>query len=50
MARGVIFLPSLQNQSADLFGFAISFRSGAARVLTNVDKKKSRGRGWRGVS
>ena len=49
MDRGVIFLPSPQNWSADLFGFAISFKFGAAGVLTNVDKERSRSRGWRGV-
>ena len=41
MDRGVIFLPSPQNRPTDLFGFAISVKFVAARVLTNVDKERS---------
>ena len=42
MDREVIFLPGPQNWSADLFGFAISFKFGAVRVLTNMSKERSR--------
>ena len=37
-------MSSLQNRSADLFRFAISFKFGVVRVLTNVSKERSRSR------
>ena len=40
MDRGVIFSPSPHNRSADLFGFAISFKFGAVRFLTNMSKER----------
>ena len=42
MDIGVIISPSPQIRSADLFGFAISFKFGAVRVLTNMSKERSR--------
>ena len=38
-------MPSPQNQSADLFGFAKPFKFGAVRVLTNVSEERSKSRG-----
>ena len=37
-------MPSLQNQSTDLFGFAILFKFRVVRVLTDVSKERSRSR------
>ena len=37
-------MPSPQNRSADLFGFAISFKFRFVRALTDVSKEKSRSR------
>ena len=38
-------MPSPQNWSTDLFGFAILFKFGVVRVLTNVNKERSRSKG-----
>ena len=37
-------MPSLQNWSVDLFRFAILFKFGVVRVLTDVSKERSRSR------
>ena len=37
-----MFLPSLQNGSADLFGFVTLFKFGVIRVLTDVSEGRSR--------